>query len=203
MREKRWFTLRVREPASSANLQAETGQRKRQKARQRRKKQATALSNSGRDEKWLALIFQAHRERRSSRSTAVPLFRSRRTRAHPVPIGGSSNPLQPPDSTFLHLCPFPATARRHAHFDLIQFPINSQSIDSNSVYRAVGRLLLRPLHVYELVRLPFSPSPSLRLYLSGSSTLLFTPHALPPHNRAISFLSVLVPTRSDRNTISH
>lgn len=129
---------------------------------------SAALSNSGRDEKWLALIFQAHRERRSSRSTAVPLFRSRRTRAHPVPIGGSSNPLQPPDSTFLHLCPFPATARRHAHFDLIQFPINSQSIDSNSVYRAVGRLLLRPLHVYELARLPFpsfSLSPSLSIWL--------------------------------------
>lgn len=29
---------------------------------------------------------------------------------------------------------------RHAHSNLIQFPINSQSIDSNSVYRAGGRL---------------------------------------------------------------
>ena len=39
-------------------------------------------------------------------------------------------------------CPFDDAPpqRRHAHSDLIQFPINSQSIDSNSVYRAVGCL---------------------------------------------------------------
>lgn len=76
------------------------------------------------------------------------------------------SPPPPPD----HPCytPFPSPfcpfddappQRRHAHSDLIQFPINSQSIDSNSVYRAVGCLPMYPLHAYEPALPTLSPSP--------------------------------------------
>lgn len=127
-------------------------ERKRERGSERR-----AVSQSARrgfapvsGEKWLSLIFRAHSKGRSDRS-ASPLFRN-----HPATLLSSPPPppLPPPSASTTHnqwqlpppvephpvattlarpLCP-----RRHAHSDLIQFPINSQSIDSNSVYRAVA-----------------------------------------------------------------
>ena len=49
------------------------------------------------------------------------------------------NNRQPSDSFVCSQCNFkaPASQPRHAHSFLIQFAINSQSIDSNSVYRVV------------------------------------------------------------------
>lgn len=93
------------------------------------------------------------------------------------------SPPPPPD----HPCytPFPSPfcpfddappQRRHAHSDLIQFPINSQSIDSNSVYRAVGCLPMYPLHAYEPA-LPTLSLPLLFLLLPFRSPVSF-PFAL-------------------------
>lgn len=93
------------------------------------------------------------------------------------------SPPPPPD----HPCytPFPSPfcpfddappQRRHAHSDLIQFPINSQSIDSNSVYRAVGCLPMYPLHAYEPA-LPTLSLPLLFLLLPFRSPFSF-PFAL-------------------------
>lgn len=72
-------------------------------------------------------------------------------------------------------CPFDDAPpqRRHAHSDLIQFPINSQSIDSNSVYRAVGCLPMYPLHAYE------PALPTLSLSLSHSLVFLLVPFYSP------------------------
>lgn len=47
------------------------------------------------------------------------------------------NPLPPTIPSLVLACTLAARSR-HAHSDLIQFPINSQSIDSNSVYRAAA-----------------------------------------------------------------
>jgi hypothetical protein len=49
------------------------------------------------------------------------------------------NNRQPSDSFVCSQCNLkaPASQHRHAHSFLIQFAINSQSIDSNSVYRVV------------------------------------------------------------------
>lgn len=64
--ETRWFTLDVRtsmdRSACSWKLEKEND-RDEEKEEERR---FAPLSNSGRNEKWLALIFQAHREARSS-----------------------------------------------------------------------------------------------------------------------------------------
>lgn len=94
------------------------------------------------------------------------------------------SPPPPPD----HPCytPFPSPfcpfddappQRRHAHSDLIQFPINSQSIDSNSVYRAVGCLPMYPLHAYEPA-LPTLSLPLLFLLLPFRSPFVFFPFRL-------------------------
>lgn len=99
------------------------------------------------------------------------------------PSSPFGSPPPPPD----HPCytPFPSPfcpfddappQRRHAHSDLIQFPINSQSIDSNSVYRAVGCLPMYPLHAYEPA-LPTLSLPLLFLLLPFRSPFSF-PFAL-------------------------
>jgi len=88
-------------------------------------------------EKWLSLIFRAHSKGRSDRSPSSrsrPGYASlRRHHQHQRRITSGS-----PTVRRLPLLARCALAHRHAHSDLIQFPINSQSIDSNSVYRAVA-----------------------------------------------------------------
>ena len=69
-------------------------QRKRGIGKERRKKRrGSALSDSGRDEKWLALIFRAHRERRSSSFATVPL---RAVTTHRIRLFPSGAQVQPP-----------------------------------------------------------------------------------------------------------
>lgn len=92
-REKRRFTLGVRESVLSFRRNPPR-QRKRGIGKERRKKRrGSALSDSGRDEKWLALIFRAHGERRSSSFAAVPL---RAVTTHRIRLFPSGAQVQPP-----------------------------------------------------------------------------------------------------------
>lgn len=120
-REKRRFT-RVRNPHRlSASARKEREARATEKGERERERE-TLSSDGGRDEKWLALIFRAHGEHRSStRSAAVPLFSN-----HPLapsspslpallPPPGKPSPITLVTHPFPH--PFALSTTRHRNAD--------------------------------------------------------------------------------------
>lgn len=129
----------------------------------------TLSSDGGRDEKWLALIFRAHGEHRSTRSAAVPLFFN-----HPLapllPLWQPSAPSRSPllHTLFLTLLPFrrraTATQTRTFRSNSIsnQQPINwfEFGIQSGRLPPDVPSACLWACSAHTLSPSPF-PSPSI------------------------------------------